>query len=64
MSNYNYNYTYNYRYHAIYAVKFELSNFSSLGDMTSQRYPSHEGNESSTSDVYPRKTGLTLEKEF
>ena len=30
--------------------------------MTSQRYPSHEGNKSSNSDIYPWKTGLTIKK--
>ena len=34
----------NYRYYFINASKIDCSNFSNLGEITSQRYPSHEGN--------------------
>ena len=43
----------NYRYHFINAVKIDFSNLPNLGEMTSQRYPSHEGNKSLNSDIYP-----------
>ena len=40
------------------------SSLVSLRDMTTQRYPSHEGNESSNSDIYPLKNGSNLKNEF
>ena len=52
----------NYGYHVIYAAKFEFISFWSLGDTKSQRYPSHERNKSSNSDIYPWKMCLTLKK--
>ena len=47
----------NFKYNVIHTSKFKFRSFPSLGDMTTQRYPSHEGNESPNSDIYPRKTG-------
>ena len=52
----------NYDYYVICNTKFEFSSFPSLDGMTPQRYPSHGGNKSSNSGIYPRKTGLTCKK--
>ena len=45
----------NYSYYFIYAAKIDFSTFSNLGEMTSQRYPSHEGN-------LPLKNGFNHKK--
>ena len=42
-------------------AKFESGSSSSFGDMMSQ-ISLEEGNKSSNSAIYPRKTGLTLKK--
>ena len=52
----------NYRYSIMYTAKFKLDNFSNLGDMTSQMNPSHEGNESLNTDIYPQENGFKLKK--
>ena len=49
-----------YIHKSIPDAKFEADSSFSFGDMTSQKFPSEEGNESSNSTIYPRKTGLTL----
>ena len=41
-------------------AEFEADSSSSFGDMTPQNFP--QGNESSNSAIYPRKTDLTLKK--
>ena len=53
-----------YIYKSIPDAKFEVDSSFSFGDMTSQNFPQKKGirNESSDSTIYPRKTGLTLEK--
>ena len=51
-----------YIYKSIPDAKFEVDSSFSFGDMTSQNFSSKEGNESSNSTIYPRKTGLTLKK--
>ena len=51
-----------YFYKSIPDAKFEVDSSFSFGDMTSQNFPQKEGNESSDSIIYPRKTGLTLKK--
>ena len=43
----------NYRYYFINGAKIDFSNLSNLGEMTSGIYPSHEGNKSLHSDIYP-----------
>ena len=53
-----------YIYKSIPDAKFEVDSSFSFGDMTSQSFSSKEGNESSDSTIYPRKTGLTLKNEF
>ena len=52
-----------YIYKSIPDAKFEVDSSSGFGDMTSQNFSSKEGNESSDSTIYPRKTGLTLRKQ-
>ena len=47
-----------YIYKSISDAKFEVDSSFSFGDMMSK-----EGNESSDSTIYPRKTGLTLKKQ-
>ena len=54
----------NYSYYFINAAKIDFSNLPSSGSMPSQRYPSHERNKSSNSDIYPWKTGLTSKINF
>ena len=49
-----------YIYKSIPDAKFEVDSSFSFGDMTSQNFPQIEGNESSDSTIYPRKTGLTV----
>ena len=51
-----------YTYKSIPDAKFEVDSSFSFGDMTSQKVSSKEGNKSSDSTIYPRKTGLTLKK--
>ena len=46
-----------YGHKSIPDAKLECDSSSSFGDMTSE-----EGNKSSNSAIYPRKTGLTLKK--
>ena len=41
-------------------AKFESGSSSSFGDMTSHNFSLKEGDKSSNSAIYPRKTGLTL----
>ena len=43
----------NYTYYFINAAKIDFSNLTNLGEMTSQRHSSHEGNKSLNSDIYP-----------
>ena len=50
-----------YIYKSIPDAKFEVDRSFSFGDMTSQNFLK-EGNKSSDSTIYPRKTGLTLKK--
>ena len=47
-----------YIYKSIPDAKFEGDTSSSFEDMT--KFPLEEGNESSNSAIYPRKTSLTL----
>ena len=49
----------NCKYLIMYARKFEFGSYSILEDMTSQSYPSHEGNDSLNSVTYPWKMSLT-----
>ena len=51
-----------YSHKSMADAKFESGSFSSFGDMTSQKFPSEEGNQSSNSSIYPRKMGLTFKK--
>ena len=51
-----------YIHKSIPNAKFEADNSFSFGDITSQNFPQKEGNESTNSDIYPWKTGLTLKK--
>ena len=43
-------------------AKFESCSFSIFGDMMSQKFPSEVGSESSNSNIYPLKMGLTFEE--
>ena len=51
-----------YIYKSIPDAKFKVDSSFSFGDMTSQNFPQKKGTMSSNSTIYPRKTGLTLEK--
>ena len=53
-----------YNYKSIPGVKFEADSSSKFWRYDVTKFPLEEGNESSNSSIYPRKTGLTLKKEF
>ena len=52
----------NYSHKSIPDAKFEPDNSSSFGDTDVTKFPSEEGNKSSNSAIYPRKTCLTFKK--
>ena len=58
----------NYRHSAIVTSNLRWGGgrggFSILGDIKSQSYPSHKGNKSSNSDIFPQKMELTLKLSF
>ena len=53
-----------YIHKSIPHAKFEADSSSSFGDIHVTKFPSEQGNESSKSASYPRKTGLTFKNGF
>ena len=51
-----------YIHKSIHDAKFEAHSSFSFGKYDATKFPSKEGNKSSNSAIYPRKTGLTLKK--
>ena len=51
-----------YIYKSISDAKFEADSSFSFGEYDVTKFSSKEGNESSDSTIYPRKTGLTLKE--
>ena len=51
-----------YIHKSIPDAKFETDSSFNFGDNDVTKFPSKEGNKSSNSAIYPRKTGLTFKK--